>query len=307
MTDSASPVTRSDLDPHAYEHLLFAIEGAVATLTLNRPEQLNALNVRIGVEVRDALRRCGDDPAVRCVVLTGAGRAFCAGDDLKSGTAFSERRDGDGEETAARGSAPRFGAGVAVAEPGTAAYQDVVDRYVRGEGRWPGIVFALRALPKPVIAMINGYAFGAGFNLAMGCDFRIAAASATLATPFVRRGMATGANLLQQYVGVGVAARMALTGEPVAATEAERLGLVTRVVPDGELAGVTHAFAAEMARAATAALAYTKEALYGGWPLPPERAYELQGYAVHRSAATEDRAEGQRAFVEKRPPDFQGR
>ena len=272
MTDPQS-------SPPLYEHLLFESTAGVATITLNRPAQLNALNVRIGVELLDALARCKANPAVRCVVLTGAGRAFCAGDDLKAGTAMTERWSGE----------------------------DVARRYVTGEGRWPQIVLAIRALPKPVIAMLNGYAYGAGFNLALACDFRIAAASATLATPFVRRGMATGTNLLQQYVGVGVAARMVLTGEPVTAAEAERLGLVTRVVPDGELAETTHAFAAELARSATAALGLTKAALYRGWPEPPDRAYELQGYAVHLSGLTEDRAEGQRAFVEKREPWFHGR
>lgn len=262
-----------------YEHIRLESADGITTVTLNRPEQLNALNVRLGVELLDAVRARGADPSVRCVVLTGAGRAFCAGDDLKQGTGFSEQ-----------------GAG-----------QDVAGRYVHGEGRWPEIVFALRSLPKPVVAMINGYAFGAGFNLALACDFRIAAASATLATPFVRRGMATGTNLLQQYVGIGVAARMVLTGEPITAGEAERLGLVTAVVADDELASSTREFAGRLAGSATAALGLTKAALYRGWPEPPERAYELQGYAVYLSGRTEDRAEGQRAFVEKREPRFVGR
>lgn len=262
-----------------YEHLLYEVDGGVATLTLNRPARLNALNVRLGVELLDALRRCERDPMVRCVVLAGAGRAFCAGDDLRSGTAFSERP-----------------AGV-----------DAAQHYVWGEGRWPAIVAAIRALPRPVIAMIQGYAYGAGFNLALACDFRIAARSAHLATPFVLRGMATGTNLLQQYVGVGVAARLVLTGEPVSADEAERLGLVTMVVADEELAAATRALAERLARGATAALGLTKAALYRGWSEPPERAYELQGYAVHLSGLTEDRAEGQRAFLEKRTPTFQGR
>lgn len=263
----------------AYEHLRYAVSDAVATITLNRPAQLNALNVQIGVELLDALRRCQTDVAVRCVVLTGAGRAFCAGDDLKAGTAFVEGAVGE----------------------------DVARRYVYGAGRWPGIVLAIRALPKPVVAKINGYAYGAGFNLALACDFRIAAASASLATPFVQRGMATGANLLQQYVGIGTAARLTLLGEPLPATEAERLGLVTMTVPDAELDQTVQAFAARLARSATAALGLTKAALYRGWPEPPERAYELQGYAVYLSAATEDRAEGQRAFLEKREPKFVGR
>lgn len=262
-----------------YEHLLFDVKNAVATITLNRPAQLNALNVRIGVELLDAIGRCAADAAVRVVVLTGAGRAFCAGDDLK-GSGFSDQH-----------------------LPG----RDVSRRYVRGEGRWPAIVLALRDLPKPVIAAINGYAYGAGFNLALACDLRIAAASASLATPFVQRGMATGANLLHQFVGVGVAARMTLTGDPVPAAEALTLGLVTRVVPGDQLATETAALAQRFATAATAALGLTKAALYRGWSEPPERAYELQGYAVFLSGLTDDRKEGQRAFVEKRTPDFQGR
>jgi enoyl-CoA hydratase/carnithine racemase len=256
-----------------------AVQDSVATLTLNRPARLNALDVEMGVLLLDAIKRCEADHSIRCVVLTGAGRAFCAGDDLR------------------------------VYTPDAAALRaiDVPGRYVHGEGRWPRIVFALRALPKPVIAMVNGYAFGAGLNLALACDFRIAAASATLATPFVKRGMATGTNLLQQYVGIGIAARMTLTGEPVTATEAERLGLVTRVVPNDGLRAETMAFASTLAQAATAALGLTKGALYRGWDLDPERAYQLQGYAVHVSSTTDDRAEGQRAFLEKREPVFRGR
>lgn len=272
-------VSKPDGSSPDYQHLLLEADAAVAIITLNRPAQLNALNVTIGVELLDALQRCETDPVIRCVILTGAGRAFCAGDDLKAGTGSAGRGSGE----------------------------DVARRYVAGPGRWPKIVMALRAMPKPVIAMLNGYAFGAGFNLALACDFRVAAASATLATPFVRRGMATGSNLLQQYVGIGVAARMVLTGEPVTAAEAERLGLVTLVAPDAELRATTNRLAAQLAGSATAALGLTKAALYRGWPEPPERAYELQGYAVHLSGLTEDRAEGQRAFIEKRQPDFQGR
>lgn len=262
-----------------YEFLLFAVRDSIATITLNRPAQLNALNLEIVGELLDAVRQCAADDTVRCVVLTGAGRAFCAGDDLRVFTPAMVQRRG----------------------------VDIPGSYVRGEGRWPLVVFALRDLPKPVIASVNGYAFGAGLNLALACDLRIMAQSAQLAAPFVKRGLATGTNLLQQYVGIGVAARLLLTGEPVAATEAERLGLVTRVVPDAALADETAATAATLARAATATLGLTKGALYRGWGQDPERAYQLQGWAVHASSSTEDRAEGQRAFLEKRDPRFVGR
>lgn len=263
-----------------YEHLRFERDGAVAWLTLNRPDRLNALNQRLGVELLDAVRVCGDDAEVRAVVLTGAGRAFCSGDDLRDPLGFGATRRGD---------------------------RDVAVQYVSAEGRWPAIVLAIRALPKPVIAMLNGLAYGAGLNLALACDFRYMAESATLAAPFVLRGMATGTNLLHQYLGAGDAARLVLTGEPVSAAEALRLGLASRVVADAALAEQTAVFARRMAAAATAALGLTKAALYRGWTEAPERAYELQGYSVYLSGQTEDRAEGQRAFLERREPRFQGR
>lgn len=164
-----------------YRHLLVDREGHIGRLTLNRPERLNALNFRIGIELLDALDECDRDANVRVVILTGAGRAFCAGDDLRG--------------MAAPGEPDR-------------RYADPLKQYVEGEGRWPLIVARLRALSKPVIAMVNGHAHGAGFNLALGCDLRVASATATLAIPFARRGIATGTNLLQQFVGIGKALEM---------------------------------------------------------------------------------------------------
>ncbi|MGI8553752.1 MAG: enoyl-CoA hydratase/isomerase family protein [Dehalococcoidia bacterium] len=263
-----------------YEHLLVEVADGVATFVLNRPDRLNALNQRLGIELLQAVAACAEEPLVRALVLTGAGRAFCAGDDLRDPEGFSAGRRRD---------------------------RDTAVQYVSAAGRWPAIVLALRALPKPVIAMVNGFAYGAGLNLALACDFRFAAESATLAAPFVLRGMATGTNLLQQYTSIGVAAQMVLTGEPLAAPEAHRLGLVTRVFGGNRLEQETAAFARQMARSATAALGLTKAALYRGWNEDPQRAYELQGYAVHLSGLTEDRAEGQQAFLEHRPPRFEGR
>ena len=152
-----------------FRHLLVRQDAGICHLTLNRPERLNAINVRIGVELLHALEECDRDENVRVVILTGAGRAFCAGDDLKGMT-----------------------------EPGEPdhRYKDPVKQYVKGEGRWPLVVAKMRALSKPVIGMINGHAHGAGFNLALGCDLRIMADSATLCIPFVKRGIATGTSLL---------------------------------------------------------------------------------------------------------------
>jgi 2-(1,2-epoxy-1,2-dihydrophenyl)acetyl-CoA isomerase len=277
MTEQSGP-TASRVAQPLFADVAYAVDGAVATITLNRPAQLNALRVETVEELLAALRLAEGDEAVRCVVLTGAGRAFCAGDDLS------------------------------VFTPDVAVLRglNVAERYVRGEGRWPRAVAAIRALPKPVLAAINGYAYGAGLNLALACDFRLAAASALLAAPFVKRGMATGANLLHQFVGIGVAARLVLTGEPVTAGEAERLGLVTWTVPDDALAKEAARIASELATAATAALGLTKVALYTGWNESAERAYERQGIAVHLSGATQDRREGHRAFLEKRAPRFRG-
>jgi 2-(1,2-epoxy-1,2-dihydrophenyl)acetyl-CoA isomerase len=263
-----------------YRYLLVQREAAIRRLTLNRPERLNALNVRIGVELLDALEECDRDAEVRAVVLTGAGRAFCAGDDLRGTT-----------------------------EPGEPdrRFPDPIKQYVQGEGRWPLIIARMRALSKPVIAMINGYAHGAGFNLALGCDLRVMADSATMSIPFSKRGIATGTNLLQQFVGIGKAMEWALLAPTLSAHEAERWGLVNRVVPLQALEEETMSLARELAGGPTLVLAYTKSAMVNGWQAPPEVAYRYQGEAVTHSQQTEDLAEGIRAFREKRPPRFRGR
>jgi enoyl-CoA hydratase/carnithine racemase len=264
-----------------FRYLLVQQEAGICRLTLNRPERLNALNVRVGVELLQALDDCDRDEGVRVVVITGAGRAFCAGDDLRGMT-----------------------------EPGEPdrRYHDPVKQYVKGEGRWPLIVARMRALAKPVIGMINGHAHGAGFNLALGCDLRVMADTATLCIPFVKRGIATGVNLLQQFVGIGKAMEWALLAPQLSAQEAERWGLANRVVPVAQLEGVTMELARELAQGPTLIYGYTKSAVVHGWEAPSvEAAYEYQGQALHYTQLTEDFTEGRRAFLEKRPPRFRGR
>ena len=192
---------------------------------LNRPERLNALNLRLGLDLLAALDDVDADPDVRAAVLTGAGRAFCAGDDL-------------------RGMA-------GVGEPGPRLRPDPIEQYVRGEGRWPLVVERMRQLSKPVIAMVNGHAHGAGFNLALGCDLRLMAADATLSIPFTRRGIATGTSLLQQFVGVGKAMEWALLAPTLTAEEAERHGLVNAVHPPEELTAATTELAERLASGPT--------------------------------------------------------
>ena len=263
-----------------YEHVLFDKNERVVTLTLNRPERLNAINVRLGSELLDALARCEDDADVRCIVVTGAGRSFCAGDDLRD-----------------------------MESPGFSRPQgpDDVKNYVHGENRWTVAVQAMRRLPKPIIGSIRGHAHGGGFNLAMGTDVRIASETANFAIPFVKRGMATGANQLDHHVGLGVVLEMAFTGEPVDADRAERLGLVNYVVPDDQLEEATAAFAERLAAGPTRAIGLTKSAIYKGWGKDLDTAFDYQAIAQTFAAQTDDLAEGRQAFLEKRDPDFKGR
>ena len=264
-----------------FRYLLVQQDAGICRLTLNRPERLNALNVRIGVELLQALEDCDRNEEVRVVILTGAGRAFCAGDDLKG-----------------------------MNEPGEPdrRYKDPIKQYVKGEGRWPLVVAKMRALSKPVIGMINGHAHGAGFNLALGCDLRLIADTATLRIPFVQRGIATGTNLLQQFVGIGKAMEWALLAPTLSAQEAERWGLVNRIIPSAQLEEETLTLARTLADGPTLIYGYTKAAIVHGWEeAAVEAAYEHQGLALHHTFQTEDFAEGRKAFLEKRPPRFQGR
>jgi 2-(1,2-epoxy-1,2-dihydrophenyl)acetyl-CoA isomerase len=263
-----------------FRYVLVQHQEGITRLTLNRPERLNALNVRVGVELLQALDDCDRDQAVRVILLTGAGRAFCAGDDLRG-----------------------------MGEPGEPErkYSDPVKQYVHGEGRWPAVVRRMRLVSKPVLGMINGHAHGAGFNLALGCDLRIMADTATLCVPFVKRGMATGTNLLQQFVGIGKAMEWALLAPMLSAQEAERWGLVNRVVPLVHLEETTMEWARTLAQGPTQAYGFTKAAIIRGWQTPPDTAYAYQGQALHYAQHTDDYTEGRQAFLDKRPPQFRGR
>jgi 2-(1,2-epoxy-1,2-dihydrophenyl)acetyl-CoA isomerase len=261
--------------------LMFEQAGAVARITLNRPEKLNAINHELGLQLYDVFARCENDPTIRAIVLAGAGRAFCAGDELgrerAPDEAVSQRRAGP------------------------------IKHYVAGPGRWTSTVRLMRKLPQPIVARIQGFAYGAGFNLALAADFRVMARDARMATPFIQRGLATGTNLLQQYVGVGVAMEMTLLGEPLDAAEALRLGLATRVVDASELDDAVDELARRLASGPTAAISLTKNAVYSGWDKDPDGAYWHQGSAVVQGRELEDLQEGLAAFREKRPPRFTGR
>ena len=263
------------------QYVAFERTGSIGRITLNRPDKLNAINHEVGLELYEAFARCQDDPSLRAIVLSGAGRAFCAGDEL------GRDRTPDEELSLKR--------------------RGHIRHYVEGPGRWTSTVRLMRSLAQPIVVKIQGYAYGAGFNLALGADFRIMASDARMATPFIKRGLATGTNLLQQYVGIGKAIEMTLLGEPIEAEEALRLGLVTRVVEPDELDAAVGELAERLAAGPSAAIGLTKHAVYSGWDRDPDAAYWQQGSAVAEGWDLEDFQEGVAAFKEKRPPRFTGR
>ena len=246
----------------------------VATLTLDRPDALNSLTVPLKEALIRAFAVAASDPAVRVVVLTGAGRAFSAGQDLR------ERL-----------------------EPGAAPLE------VELRERYNPLIRSIRELPKPVIAAVNGVAAGAGASLAFAADIRIAADTASFVLAFGRVGLIpdSGATwLLQRLVGASKAAELALTTEPLSAADAERFGLVSRVVPAADLAAEARGLATRLASLAPRALALTKQAIAAAAESTFEEALELEANLQGLAGHTADHREGIAAFLEKRPPRFRG-
>jgi 2-(1,2-epoxy-1,2-dihydrophenyl)acetyl-CoA isomerase len=250
------------------------VDGAVATLTLDRPEALNALTVPLKIALREALESIARDRSVRAVILTGAGRAFCAGQDL------AEREQ-----------------------------PDAAPLEVEVRERYNPIIRALRSMGQPVIAAVNGVAAGAGASLAFACDLRIAAQEARFLLAFGRIGLVpdSGATwFLPRIVGPAKAAELALLGEAVDAAEALRLGLVSKVVPGEALMDEARAMAGRLAESAPLALALTKEALQRSLTIDLDEALEGEAKLQGIAGASADHAEGLAAFREKRPPRFTG-
>jgi 2-(1,2-epoxy-1,2-dihydrophenyl)acetyl-CoA isomerase len=254
--------------------LRIEIEGAVATLTIDRPAALNALTVPVKVALREALESIGGDRSVRVVILTGAGRAFCAGQDL-----------------AERG------------QP------DVAPLEVEVRERYNPIIRAIRSMGQPVIAAVNGVAAGAGASLAFACDLRIASEEALFVLAFGRIGLVpdSGATwFLPRLVGPAKAAELALVGEAVDAQEALRLGLVSRVVPADQLLTEARTLADRIAEGAPLAMALTKGALGASANLTLGEALDEEARLQGIAGTSADHAEGLAAFKEKRSPRFTG-
>jgi len=249
-------------------------DAGVATVTLNRPDALNALTVPMKQALLAAFRGLEREKPIRAVVLTGAGRAFCAGQDLR--------------ERLEPGAAPL---GVEVRE------------------RYNPIIRAMRGLPKPIVAAINGVAAGAGASLALASDIRIASEAASFALAFGRVGLVpdSGATwFLPRLVGAARAAEIALLNDPVGAEDALRIGLVSRVVAGDQLGPESSAVAARLAAGAPRAIALTKRALNAAWDHDLEAALEYEAHLQDLAGRTRDHAEGMAAFMDKRPPRFSG-
>ena len=259
----------------AYTALRYEVADGIGTIALDRPDALNSLTVPLKGELLAALQAAGRDAEVRVVILTGTGRAFCAGQDLR------ERLEPEAAPLA-----------------------------VEVRERYNPLIRAIIQLDKPVIASVNGVAAGAGASLALACDLRIAAVSASFVLGFGRVGLVpdSGATwLLPRLVGSAKAMELALMNEPLTATDAERFGLVARVVPMDELVAQTRDLALRLAAAAPRALALTKRALRRALDASLDQSLEYEADLQGVAGRTHDHAEGIAAFLEKRQPRFEGR
>ena len=259
----------------SFENLLFDRDGAVARLTINRPQVLNALNSATIDELRRAVLDVKHDEAIRVVIITGAGeKSFVAGADINE---LAVQRPVEGKEHARQG-------------------QHVFD--------------LIENLGKPVIAAINGFALGGGCELAMACTLRIAASTARLGQPEINLGIIPGyggTQRLARLVGKGVALDLMLTGRQVEADEALRIGLVNRVVPRETLMADVAALAGELATKAPVAMQYIIESVNRGLEVSFDKAQFLEATLFGLVASTEDMREGTQAFLQKRKPQFKGR
>jgi 2-(1,2-epoxy-1,2-dihydrophenyl)acetyl-CoA isomerase len=257
----------------SYETIRVDVADGVATITLNRPDSLNALNAVMRRELLAAFKAAGRDEAVRAVVLTGAGRGFCSGADLRGGA--TER-----------------------------AYRRVlIDEY-------NPLIVAIRELPKPVIAAVNGVAAGAGVSIALACDLVYASDEARFIQAFIRIGLVADSGstrTLVRTLGRHRAAGLIFSGEPLGAAEAKAAGLVNEVVPGDQLSATVRTAAAKLAAAPTRAIGLAKRAINHAEDALLAESLAMEASLQELAGRTEDHAEGAAAFGEKREPRFVGR
>ena len=261
----------------SYQHILFDVTDGVARLTMNRPDRLNSFNVQMHLELRAAIHQVSKDSTARVLVLTGAGRGFCAGQDL-------------GDRAVAPGA-------------------QGVDLGESIENHYKPLVLALRRLQMPVIAAVNGVAAGAGANVALACDLVIAKKSASFVQPFNKLGLVPdsgGTWYLPRLVGMARAMGLALLGDKLSAEQAQQWGLIWRCVEDDEFDAAVDSLSRQLAAAPTRGLARTKEAIYASSRNSLEEHLNLERDFQRELGRSRDYAEGVAAFIEKRPAKFSG-
>jgi len=261
----------------SYQHILYAVEGGIARLTLNRPDRLNSFNDAMHAEVRDVLSRVKARADLRVLLLTGAGRGFCAGQDL-------------GDRAVAPGSEP-------------------VDLGASIERNYKPLVLSLRGLPLPVVCAVNGVAAGAGANIALACDIVVAAKSASFVQAFSKIGLipdSGGTYFLPRLVGSSRAMGLAMLGDKLSAEQAAAWGLIWKCVDDVEFPAAVEALVQQLSTAATRGLAATKQAIYAAGGHTLEAQLDLERDAQRVLGLSADYREGVSAFAAKRQPKFTG-
>ena len=259
-----------------YQTLILSKENGIATITLNRPEVLNALNTRASDELGMAIEETGRDISIRVLVITGAGRGFCAGGDLKD---------------------------LPLTPGDPAASQKTLEE-------WHKILLSIRRLDKPVITAVNGVAMGGGMDLALMCDIRIASENARFGEAYVRIGGVPdsgGTYLLPRLIGTARACELLFTGDIIDAREAERIGLVNKVVPAEQLESSTRELAARLAGGPPVSMGLIKKAIYSSETQDPESALHSIALMTSLNMETQDAKEGVAAFIEKRQPAYKGK
>lgn len=299
--------------PTVADRVLYEVSEGLATIVLNRPDALNALDTAAKEELREATRRAADDPAVRAVLLTGNGRAFCVGQDLKEhiGTLAEARRRSGAEPTGdaepVPGNTTSGDDAPADDAPGAATSPAAMDTVAR---HYTPITATLAGMPKPVVAAVNGVAAGAGAGFAFAADYRVVAETASFHTSFAGVALSTDSGVcwtLPRLIGRGRATDLLLFPRAVSAAEARELGIAQRVVPAEELRTEAEAVARRLAQGPTVAYASIKEALEYAAGHTLEETLAKEGELQARAGAAADHHIAVEAFVRKEEPRFLGR
>ncbi|MFZ6012046.1 MAG: enoyl-CoA hydratase/isomerase family protein [Bacteroidota bacterium] len=258
-----------------FKFLKYSVDNGVASITLNRPEVYNALNDDITYELQDALKAVAKDDAVRVVVLTGEGKAFCSGQDLKAASGQEKR-----------------------------SFLESLHK------RYNPIIRAMRHLPKPIIGRINGVAAGAGCSLALACDITVAAEEATLIEVFINIGLVPDSGssyFLPRLIGLARSFEMCSMGSRIKASEAAAMGLINKSVPADQLDAAVKEYASHYAQAPTKAIGLIKKMLNKATISSVDEMLDYEAYCQEIAGSTHDYKEGVKAFLEKRKPAFLGR